>query len=86
MEVGVVVISRILQIGYKDIELTSLGIKNPAEDLFYYEIWKVQVAGCAGPNPQIILFCSNIKIIIVYDDLSTFEKHLNYILESMAED
>ena len=71
---------------FPNFEITPISIKTPIEEIFYYEIWKIQVNNVNLDNPQIILFWQRNKIILEYYEHYMYTKHLNYILESIAED
>lgn len=75
-----------IKIQFPNFKITPIGIETTTETIFYYQIWKVQVKNINLNNPQIILFWKMEEIILEYSKLDIYEEHLNYILESIAED
>lgn len=75
-----------IKIQFPNFKITPIGVKTTTETIFYYQIWKVQVKNINLNNPQIILFWKMEEIILEYSKHDNYEEHLNYILESIAED
>lgn len=75
-----------IKIQFPDFKITPIGVETTTETIFYYQIWKVQVKNINLNNPQIILFWKMEEIILEYSKHDIYEEHLNYILESIAED
>lgn len=75
-----------IKIQFPNFKITPIGVETTTETIFYYQIWKVQVKNINLNNPQIILFWKMEEIILEYSKLDIYEEHLNYILESIAED
>ena len=75
-----------IKIQFPDFKITPIGVETTTETIYYYQIWKVQVKNINLNNPQIILFWKMEEVILEYSQYDMFEEHLNYILESIAED
>lgn len=60
---------------------------NARKEYYYYDIWKIQTQDLFSSHPKIILFIEPFtKVIIIYNNVDSFEDDLNYLLESMVED
>lgn len=75
-----------IKIQFPNFKITPIGVETTTETIYYYQIWKVQVKNINSNNPQIILFWKMEEVILEYSQHDIYEEHLNYILESIAED